>query len=208
MGALGGGLSRAPTQMPLWFRLIIGLTGHSQALIQFYVDFMLWKNTRPDLQWGRTFYWKAPQLTKYTVCFAPSCVPRPLACVAKVCGGNPNTEKLSLEFQLIFCTILIMQAQGTQANSQLPNPGGVLYCKGGRHSLPRQPQTIISKNIVTLRAFSSRPASALYLQQVLKYMGLGCLKEIWIREGNKCFGGRDLGSHSCYTFEKLHDFGR
>lgn len=131
------GVSRAPTRMPLWFRLIIWLTGHSSASIWFCVDFTLWKNARPELQWGRTFYWKAPQLTKYTVCFAPSCVPRPLACVAKACGGNLSTEKLSLEFQLIFCTILIMQAQGTQANSQLPNPGGVLYCKGGRHSLPR-----------------------------------------------------------------------
>lgn len=41
---------------------------------------------------------------------------------------------------------------------------------------------------MTMRASSSRPASDRYLQQAPKYTGLGYLKEIWVREGNKCLG--------------------
>lgn len=120
-------------------------------------------------------------------------VPLPQACVAKVCRVDLYPEKLSREFHLILYTILVMQAQGVQADSQLPNPGIVLYCKGGWHNLPHYLNTIITKEIVTLRLFSGRPASALYLQQVVKYMGLECLRDIWTKE-NTCFGVRDLGS--------------
>ena len=57
------------------------------------------------------------------------CVPLPWVCGAKVRVGHLNTGKLSLEFQWIFYTILVIQAQD---RSQLtaPNPGPVLYHKG------------------------------------------------------------------------------
>lgn len=52
-----------------------------------------------------------------------SYVPLPRKCVDEVCECHLDTKKLSIEFQVLFYTSLVMHALGLQDNSQLPKPG-------------------------------------------------------------------------------------
>lgn len=132
-------LSRVPTQMPLEVQ-----TDHRTHGTQLGSDLVLCllnavEECKTRVRVGQDLSLGGPAANQghHLFCPIPAAehVPGPLACVA-MCGGHLNTENLSLEFLPIFCTILIMQAQGTR-QLMLPNLGRVLSRKGGRHSFPR-----------------------------------------------------------------------